>query len=432
MDGSTPTKYSKKYTSPIVLKKTTVVKAVSMEDGKNKSEVITKSYIINENHTLPVLSMSISSSNYQRVLSGIYDWSDIEAGGYLEFFEDQGSFSIPCSISLFGGTSSRNLAKKSYAIRFKSKYGAGSLNYRLFDNRDTSVYQSIVLRSGSQDYPYAFIKDIVGTSLVDEYTDVDVQAYKSAILYINGTYYGIYNIREKVNADYISNHYNVDPDKVNMLQAVNKVQSGTKVFFNNAVNYVRTHNMSLDSSYEGLSKLIDLENFFDFWIAEIFTANTDIHNIRYFSHPDIDDGRIKMVFFDLDYAFNYYSTNFFTYYTNPNGIETFSGVLNTDILRLSLRNQKIRQIFIERLKYNLENTWNKENVIKRIDDIYNKLLPEMERNQKRWYLTITRWNYYVDKFKNFVEKRTTYVLQQARLFLKLTNEEYNKYFGGIL
>ena len=428
LDGSNPTTYSKKYTEPIVLTKTSVVKAATIEQGKIKSDIITKSYIINENHTIPVVSMSLNNSDFNKLIYN--SWNNIEVSGNLELFEEEGGFNTPCGISLFGG-SARGFSKKSFGIRFKSKYGAGSLNYKLFPNRDTSVYQSIVIRSGSQDYSNAFIRDIVGTSLVDDYTDVDVQAYKTVVLYVNGSYYGVLNVREKVNADFVANHYNVDPNKVNLLQGTNEMQSGSKVFYNNIINYVRTHNMSLDSSYEGLEKLVDIQNIIDYWIAEIYVANYDSINIRYFSHPDIDEGRMKMIFFDLDYAWYWFRTNYFTYITNPSGISTLGGPINTDLVRLSLKNSKFRTLFLERLQYNLENTWKTENVLKRIDEIYEKFLPEMERNQKRWGLSLANWKNEVESLREFAKKRPSYIMQQARSFFGMSRDEYNKYFGGI-
>ena len=426
-DGNNPTKNSKKYTGPIKLTKTTVIKAATFEEGKLKSEIITNSYIINENHTLPVLSMSITPSNLNKIISGA--WSFAEADGNLEFYEESGSFNTPCAISLFGG-SARSLPKKSYGIKFKSKYGAGSLNYKLFDNRDTSVYQSIVIRSGSQDYNLAFIRDILGTSLVDDYTDVDVQAYKSAILYINGSYYGVFNIREKVNADFIANHYNVDPDKVNIFQGNWETKAGSRLFYNNVISFVSTHNLALDENYEKVKEMIDIENIIDYWIAESYVTNNDIINIRYFSHPDIDNGKMKMVYFDLDYAWYWPNQNYYNFMTNPAGMtERFH--VSTTILRNLMKNKQFKTTYLERLKYNLENTWKKENILNRLEEIYNKLYPEMERNQKRWGLSMNTWKSEVDKLRTFIEKRQKSLLSQTKSYFKLSNDEYEKYFGGL-
>lgn len=428
LDGSNPTSSSTKYQSGITLNKTAVLKATSIEEGKLPSKVITSSYIINENHTLPVVSMTVDNSDYNKLLSNPY--TDMEVQGYLEFYEENGQFTIPCSVSLFGG-SARGLSKKSYGIRFKNEFGAKQLVYKLFDNRDTAIYESLVLRSGSQDYEYAFFRDILGTSLVDDYTDVDVQSYKSVILYINGKYYGVYNIREKVNADFIANHYNVDPDKLNLIQGNGEVKNGTADFYNQVLNYVKTHDMTQDKSYEEIKTMLDVENYIDFWVGELYTTNNDIINIRYFSHPDIDGGKMKMIFFDLDWAFYNYGYNYYHFMTNPGGMQEGFNVDNTIFIGL-LRNQNFQKDFLTRLSYHLQNTWKKENVMNRFDEIYNKLYPEMERNQQRWNLSFTTWTQESNKLKNYIEQRNNYLLQQTKSFFHLSNDEYQEYFGGVV
>lgn len=427
-DGSNPTTSSIKYQDGLSLNKTTVLKVASIEEGKLRSNIVTKSYIMNENHTLPVLSMTVDNNEYNRLLSNPY--TELEVQGYLEFYEDKGQFEIPCSLSLFGG-SARGLKKKSYGIRFKNEFGANQLVYKLFDNRDTSVYESLVLRSGSQDYEYAFFRDILGTSLVDDYTDVDVQSYKSVILYINGKYYGVYNIREKVNADFIANHYNVNPDKLNLIQGKGELKNGTADFYNRVIDYINTHDMSLEQSYEEIKEYIDMENYIDFWIGELYTTNNDIVNIRYFSHPDIDNGKMKMVFFDLDWAFYNYFHNYYYFMTNPAGMQEGFNIDNTIFIGL-MKNKNFQKDFLNRLSYHLNHTWKTEIVLERFNEIYNQLYPEMKRNQERWDLSFDNWIQETKKLKTYIEQRNTYLLQHTKAFFRLSNEEYQQYFGGVV
>lgn len=428
LDGSNPTTSSLVYKDKLVLDKTTVLKTMNVEQGKLKSDVITNSYIIKEGHTLPVLSMSLNESDYKALINNPY--VEREVAGYLEFYEADGAFQIPCSISLFGG-SARGLAKKSYGIRFKGSYGASELVYKLFDNRDTATYESLVLRSGSQDFEYAFFRDILGTSLMDDYTDVDTQSYKSAILYINGKYYGVYNIREKVNKDFISNHYNVDPDKLNLIQGNGELKNGTSTFYNNVLNFVRNHNMALDENYEKIKEMIDIDNFIDFWIGELYTTNNDIINIRYFSHPDIDNGKMKMIFFDLDWAFYNYGYNYYHFMTQSGGMQEGFNVDNSMFVNL-IKNKNFKKAFLERLSYNLNNTWKEENVLKRFNEIYDNLYPEMQRDLTRWNLSFDNWQQEVAKLKNYITNRNKYLLEHTKTFFNLSRDEYNYYFGEVL
>ena len=120
-----------------------------------------------------------------------------------------------------------------------------------------------------------------------KYTDVDVQDYVSIVLYINGKYWGIYFIREKVDETFVSNHYNVNATKTDtsILRIDGEVKSGTDKKYNSMISFINSNSLSNSKNYEKIKKQIDIQSFSDFWIGEIYTANYDILNTRYFSNP---------------------------------------------------------------------------------------------------------------------------------------------------
>lgn len=428
-DGSIPSTKSKVYQGPLHLKKTTVLNVRAKEEGKWVSDVLTYSYIINENHTLPVLSMSLPKAKLNDLHAHAWTKGYEVGGGSVELLEDgESKFFIPMGLQLFGG-SARGVPKKCYEVVFKKKYGAGHLEYPLFENRDTSYYQSFVLRSGSQDEEEAMIRDIVGTSLMDDYTDVDVQAYKPVILYINGNYWGIYFIREKVDEQFVANHYNVEADEYNtdIVRIDGTYKSGNKKRYNELMNFLSTHNMAKKENYEKVKTMIDIENCIDYWIGIIWTTNNDMVNSRMFSNPNLEDGRFHYVFYDLDFAFYNYSYDFFRFTTNPEGM-TFNH-WQTTVLRNLMDNAEFRKQFVERLSYNLKNTWNKEIVLKRIDDVANMIQPEIKRDRARWNLSYQAWKNAMADFKDYCKRRDSYIKKQAKSYFRLSNEEYKKYFG---
>lgn len=425
LDGSKPTTSSNVYKSPLFIKKTSVLKVISKEDGKVQSNVVTKSYIVNENHTLPVMSVSLNPNEFRTLEANTN--SNIEYSAYAELYENGKSFSIPCGIKLFGG-STRSLPKKSYALKFKKKYGKAKLNYKVFDDRDFSSFDTLVLRSGSQDYKTTFLRDILGTSMVDEYTSVDVQAYKSVILYINGEYHGIYNIREKVDETFISNHYNVNEEDANIMRIDNIITVGTSKFYTSILNYVNNNNMALQKNYDYIKEKINIENMADYWIAELYVTNNDIINCRFFSHKDVDNGKLHFIFYDLDYAWYNYRNNYYSFILNPNGMQEGYN-LDTSLMRNMIKNDTFKKIFLERLSYNMKNTWKKENILKKLDEIYNKLAPEMERDVKRWGSSIEEWNENIDKLKEYIDKREDYLLSQTKTQFGLSNAQMKEYFG---
>lgn len=421
-DGSYPSKYSKVYHDPLNLKNTVVIKAVCSETGKSNSRMITKSYIINENHTLPVMSISISPSDYNSILS--HAWTTgYEKSAYTEFFEDGKSFSIPSGFKLFGG-SARSERKKSFKISFKKKYGKGKLHYQVFNNRDNAVYDNLVIRSGSQDNNRAIIRDVLGTSLVDGKINVDVQAYKSIILYLNGKYHGVYFIREKVDENFIASHYNVDGSKSDIIRIDGAALYGTRSKYNKLINYITTHNMANKDYYNEVSKMIDIDSVIDFWVAEAYVTNNDIINCKMFTNPDVNDGRFKYIFFDLDFAFYNYFVNYYSFSTNS----SMHGIPTT-ILRNLMKNNEFKKKYLERVSYQLNEVWNEENVMKKYNEILEELEPEMDRDLSRWGITRKEWNYQLDRLKTYIQKRGSYMKSQTKSYFKLSNSEYKELFG---
>ncbi len=424
-DGSLPTNSSKVLNGSLSLKSTTMIKAMCSETDKKNSEIITKSYIINENHTLPVMSISLNPSDFTSISRN--PWVvDYEKPGYAEFFEEKGSFSIPMGIKLFGG-SARGLPKKSFLISFRKSYGDGILNYQVFENRNNSVYDELVLRTASQDEENAMIRDVLGTSLVDGVTNLDVQAYKSIILYINGKYWGIYFIREKVNENFIASHYNVDGDLTDIVRIAGDTTAGTAKNYRELMNYVSSHDLSKTEYYNYVASKVDIDSLIDFWVAETYITNNDIVNCRFFSNPNVNEGRWKYIFYDLDYAFYNYYLNYYNFSTNSVGMNPKR--YPTTLLRKMLKNKEFEKRYIERVSYQLKNVWNKERVMEKYNEILDELNPELKRDFQRWKKSEAMFNYELGRLKTYIDKRESYMINQTKTFFNLTGDEMKKYFG---
>ena len=435
-DGSTPTTSSNVYSSPLTIKKTTVLRTMSAQSGKINSEVNTYTYIMNENHKLPIISLAIDPKDLSNLHT--HAWTE----GYMkkvdvELLELDGSgFKISAGLKLFGGAT-RGHAKKSYELKFKKEFGDAKLEYKVFDNVDSSVFDSIVLRTGSQDEmgdasKKTLIRDIVGTSLVDEYTNVDVQAYKPVVMYLNGKYWGLYFIREKVDETFVANHYNVNATKENtdILRIDNQVKTGSTKKYNEMISFINNNSLSKSKNYDKIKDMIDIENLCDFWIAETWTANNDIVNTRFFSNPNIDNGKWKYIFYDLDFAFYNVNSNYYQFSTSPSGM-TINGY-STVVLRNLMKNSEFKKTYLERLSYNLNNTWKTDNVLKKIDDVINEISEsEIKRNLERWNLSYSEWKNNIEFLKDYAKKRNSYMVSQAKSYFGLSNSEVKKYFGDV-
>lgn len=437
LDGSEPTTSSKVYSSPLTIKKTTVLRIMSKEAGKLSSDVNNYSYILDTSHKTSVMSLIIDSKKLNKVNNNTSLNSKVQERGYVDYFDKEGEgFSINVGLKLFGG-STRSYKKKSYEIKFKKKYGDAKLKYKVFKNVDSSVFDSLVLRTGSQDeFQYndqrTVIKDVVATSLMGQYTDVDVQDYVPIVLYINGKYWGIYFIREKVDETFVSNHYNVKATKTDtsILRIDGEVKSGTDKKYNSMISFINSNSLSNSKNYEKIKEQIDIQSFSDFWIGEIYTANYDILNTRYFSNPLVDNGKWKYIFYDIDSGFFRTTQNTFNEYTNSSGMGSWN--FPTVLLRNMMKSSEFKSTFLERLSYNLNNTWAYKNVEKRIDEVIDEIgKDEFKKNAERWGNSYSHWEKSIKSMKTFAKNRNSYVVKYAKTYFNLSSSDVKKYFGDV-
>ena len=176
-----------------------------------------------------------------------------------------------------------------------------------------------------------------------------------------------------------------------------------------------------------VSEHLDIDNFIDYLIGELYTTNNDIVNTRFFNNSNIDNGKIKIIFYDFDYAFYNYDRDYMKWLTNKSGLGDHH--YNNDIIRGLFENKKFRNRFLERLSYNMKNVWSDENVKKRYNELYKLIEPEVERNQKRWNSSYSNWEKECKILEEYINKRRSNLLSSVKSYFNLSDEEMKKYFG---
>lgn len=421
-DGSVPNTNSKKYTEPITLTNSTVIRAVSYEKNKKNSDVITNSYIINEYHTIPVMSVSLPDSKFQSIYSNNYGHST--ASAHVELYEEDTSFSVDCGFKLFGGQS-RELPKKSFALKFNSNYSGGKLHYKVFDNKDLVEFNTLVLRSGSQDQNSTMIRDEFNSTMLINYGTIDAQAVKPIVLYINGNYWGVYYIREKIDADFIENNYNVG-GTTNIANYKLAKEEGSNSKIMNLKNFVLKNDLSEEENYNYVSSQMDLQNYADYW-AYLFLANsTDLHNMRYYNNPNVGGGKIRMIIYDTDYSFYVQTLSYISFMKNPSFL---AAPPDTTFITALLRVPEFEQLFIERISYYLKYVWTDEHINDTYTYLYESIAPEMKRNCERWGTDYNSWLSSIKRLKTTILSRGNAVRKATSNYFNLSEEEYDKYFA---
>ncbi len=428
-----PDRNSTPYTGPITITSTTILRVVCYEEGKDASAVADFSYILNENDYLPVISLVTEPENLWGYTTGIYAdgpnissekpylganfWQDWERPCSITLFETQGTaaFTANCGLKIFGAYSRSN-EKKSFACMFRSQYGEGELSYPVFGEDSLPYYESLVLRAGGQDAYYANMRDEVITSLAGEYLGLPVQAYRPVVLYLNGEYWGVYYIREKLNDQYVAGHYAMQAEDVYMCQVS---QSGYPDYAS-LINYVYSHDLSRQECYDYVASRVDIQNYTDYMIAQMWINNTDSSNVKFFQNPE---GKWTWAFYDTDMSFFTAAAN-----TIAKNLDTQQEdvICRTLLVRL-LKNEAYRDYFLERMAWQVSNVWTQENINRRIDELSGLIGEDMKKDCARWNRRYSYWQGQVETMRSYAEKRSGYFMTYARRYFHLSQAQMQEY-----
>ncbi|MBR4291901.1 MAG: lamin tail domain-containing protein [Oscillospiraceae bacterium] len=425
LDGSTPTKNSKQYTAPLVLKSTTAVRVACIEEGKLTSDVVTAVYIINENHTLPVVSIVAQPSTLFGS-SGIYtnySW-DKEVRCNLKLFETDGnSFTIDCGVKMHGHTGLQ-APKKSFKVNFRGRYGQDILTYPVYGEDGPDVYDSLIIRAG-QDYPTAIFRDELFTSLARDISDeMLAQRDKFSILYINGEYYGIYCIKEAWTELMYAQNMGGSPENVEIVQA--PVDDDHEIYA--LTQFCRNNDMTKDENYEYVASKVDIDNLIDYMIIQGYCTNGDVQqNLRYIRSKDTGY-KWQLAFYDLDWSFYYH--NAFKHVLSP-----YQSWQHLSLTRGVMKNAQFREKFLARCSELMATTLSNENVIARIDYYEELLDPEVPRERARWKNNYQGWKNNVQKLRDFIlvgdegYDQMGVMINKLIDYIGLTDAEIEKYFS---
>ena len=288
-----------RYTGPITITENTVLRAKTLEAGKLPSEALNQTYLIGVDHELPVVSVHTDPDTMFHPVTGFHArgpgasdvfphrganyWQSIEVPTHVEFYEPDGSLGFDFDMGMrIAGAYSRAEPQKSFHLFARNVYGYNEFTYPFFPDfypEKPLSNKAITLRTSGQDWKFSKIRDIMMTSLLAN-TGLDYQAHRQSVLYINGEYWGVYNIRERINEHFLAYNHGVDSDEVDLLMGNGWVRSGSRTHYDNMVNFARRNDLSVPENYEYMKTQMDIKNYVDYWVAQVYFAQTDSANIR--------------------------------------------------------------------------------------------------------------------------------------------------------
>ena len=434
-DGNFPTKNSTKYTGPITITKNTVIKAINTKDGYLESDTVARTYLTGRKHTIPVVSMTGNPNSFYGSNGLLSNWKAVQYKKInIEYYEADGSYgtSFPAEVKLSGNIGgSRDKSQKAMTVYLRKIYGINTINYPMIKDSENTEYSSFMLRNGGEDYLNVHIFDAGLQKLLVGQMDLDMQDYQPVALYINGSYYGISNLRDKMNSDYAANKFDVDKDKMNVIK-YSVANKGSYSNFNKLVQYIKSHDCSRKDVYEYLKTQIDMQEVVNYWIVQSFFGNTDLGNVKYWNS---DKTGWRYMLYDIDWAI-YYSNRAYNYpianVKVPAATYHFASI---DIVRSLYRNAEFRALYLSTFGKHLNSTFKPDRFNKIIDELAKEIEDEVPYHSQRWSGTnsslgsVTTWKRNIENFKNRYKARYNYVKSSIRTNFSMSNAEYTKYFG---
>ena len=356
VDGSEPTAQSFLYSTPLTLRKTTILRAVEVKNGELVSPIATASYIFiasvlnqpNNPEGYPSTwgrytdingvaiadyemdpEMTGNASMRQHIIDGLKDLpilslvsdkdnffsheNDEEKGGIYIFTgppvgDTTGhGWTRPVSVELFGGPQLHDMSvncgvrlhgghgrlaeknpKHSFRLVFKEKYGPKTLKYPLFGEGEPSKFDQLVLRCH---FGNSWQHWMEGNRQKAQYTrDVWARRMQRKIgrtsvnalyvhLFLNGMYWGLYNIAERVDDQYGKDHLGGEKENIDVIKVEedggNHIEAaeGTLDAWEEMLR--TTANAADAQSYAKLDTLLDIDNFIDYMLINQYAGNTD-------------------------------------------------------------------------------------------------------------------------------------------------------------
>src|SRR5690625_7679176 len=86
----------------------------------------------------------------------------------------------------------------------------------------------------------------------------DIQEYQPVILFINGEYWGIYNLRERYDKKYFERKHGIEEEDLDFIKA-GEVKEGDEVDFKAMLGFLQNNSLSDSENYKRITEWMDID-----------------------------------------------------------------------------------------------------------------------------------------------------------------------------
>ncbi len=428
LNGSEPTTTSTLYSGPINIPTTKVLRAKAFS-ANEPSFTKSGTYFINVDHTIPVLSVAgFGNNSVQTLLDGN---SSITPQGFFEMYETDNSF-VDAGEGEFNkhGNDSWSYNQRGFDFIMKDQFGYNdAIDHQIFPEKSRSSFQRLIIKAGASDnYPFengaTHIRDaFVHTLSQKADLKLDERTWKPCVVYLNGVYWGVYEIREKADDSDFTEYYD-NQDKYNLEYLKTWGATWEEFGAPNALNdwnslksYILTNNMGNATNFTYVDSLLNWESLVDYFCINSYTVCQDWLNWNTAWWRGMDPAgqhkKWRYTLWDMDATFGHYinytgipdaSAN-----ADPCNVEALpdpGGQGHTLILqKLINENPVVNQYYITRYADLLNTHFSCQYLNFLLDSMITQIAPEMPGHVARWGGSMAEWQTNVQDLHDFINTR---------------------------
>jgi hypothetical protein len=452
------------YTPAAPVFKGTAVRVRAVREGYLPSDIVTRTFFVAQGDgprfDLPVVSLVIAENALFDYTTGIhvagvdYDtwrqqnptatpqvWNrpanfhrrgpEWEVPAHVEFYETPTApvLAQAAGVRIHGG-GIRAAPRKSLRFYARSAFGDSSFAHSFFPDLPYTSYRRLLLRNGGNDWGDGLIRDAF-VQVAVEHLRFDTQSHRPVVVFLNGEYWGLYNLRERFDENYLARVHGVDPANVDMFGNKAEEVAGDLVFFNALAAEIATHGLADEARFAAAAQRIDFASLMDYAIAQIHFANTDTQDLIWRERnaagtmPDgPHDGRLRWMLYDMDFGAGYPWGAPVNHDTLSWGLDPAQDPATWFLLRHAIANARFRDDFVQRFADLLNTMLHPVRLEAVSNELAGEIAAAMPEHIARWRspASVDAWRAHVATATTFAHQRPPFVRQHLVHQFGLGNE----------
>ena len=405
-DGDEPTAKSQRVDGPIQLYKTELFRVAAFVGEERVGAIKSATYLVGRQPMLPVMSISMKPEDFYEVhMRSSATGRGSERTSHMEIFNTKGKRKVSTGfgLRLHGGFSRRGdfKAKKSYRAYFRDVYGLPKLKYNIIPTAGVKDFDKLILRANGNDRAPggAYIRDQLMRDLHKDMGGL-VSNGTWCLLYVNGNNYGVYNLVERMDEEFLASH--IGKGEYDIMKTGNTILSGTRDAWEELGRFIGSTDISRKENYEALKKRVDIEDFTAYMILNLWGQNFDWPHNNWYAARKLPEGKWRFMCWDSEWGFRggpYKPENDSYAFIDSGGAYGFSTQRKMFIALLG--NPEYREYYQAEVRRHLDGGLSQENVLRRTRQLRDAVANEIAHEYRANKYDIKVWHQKIEDVEKF-------------------------------